>query len=154
MAFSRFIPALLAATVLLTGCSAAFGFFTARSMKGDLEELFQMREVSVPLQSCKMINNSRMGYCLTEASEGDLETLIKAFELQEVTSPPPIITSKDFFAGCGGVLPGTQGNKMYASYGNRPESLRLAPGKAFDSLLLYISSNNQVSCIQISVAFG
>ena len=154
MTSHRFIPVLVVATVLLTGCSAAFNFFNARGMKNDLTKLFEMREISAPLQKCKMIKNSRMGYCSTEASEEELEQMIQAFDLEEVTSPPPIMTSEDFFAGCGSVVPGTQGNRMYASYGNRPENLRLAPGKAFDVLLLYISSVESVHCIQTSISFG
>lgn len=150
MATHKFVPVLLVVVLLYTGCTATYNFINARSMKNGLTELFQGKEIHIPLKSCKKMGKiSRTGYCFTKASEKELEILIKTFDLQEegLSGFMPL-TSEE---GCGTAM---KGYTLYASQGNRPENLRLGPGTAFDFLYVYISPKSPVSCIQASFSFG
>jgi hypothetical protein len=145
----RYIAPLLAALLLLTGCSVVFDIVNKRGLKSDLNAFFQEKGLSVPLKSCKMVQGSRSGYCFTSAGEQELQELIQVFNLQpeNLTGLKPM----DFARGCGSAM---KADRLYISWGNRPENLRIGPGKAFDYLYVSTSTKNTKSCIQTSFSFG
>jgi hypothetical protein len=138
------------------GCSRA----NVMGLRRDLAEISSRFSVDLKGPQCKMVGHTRTGYCISPISNEGVASLISGLNLSRLNGKADEINasdigSLDFDNGCRKEGPFTDISKMEIhGIHNRPDSLRMKDGSAFQYLLLFHNQTTGEVCIQVSYSYG
>lgn len=144
------------AVLLLSGCKSLWTITNRSGLEADVRELLKTAAVEPQHLDCRMVGSTRHASCSLRLSPPEAASVIRALALEGIqTSSEPSSPQARLIADTGpSCVADTSRPIVTYGRGNRPTSLRLASGTAFDYLLLSINKSTAQACVQISYSYG
>ena len=151
--------ALISASVA-GACATLWSSTSRTALAGDMREVLVRGNVDPAFLDCHMLETTRSGICLFDASETEIENLtialeLRALELPNETELPSGSLAGEAQAGCMTSDPFVDGTD-FLLYGiaGRPDQLELSSGGQFEYLILLFDPSNGEACVQASYSYG
>ena len=144
------------ACLLLTGCESPWTISNRSGLEADVRELLKTAAVEPQHLDCRMVGTTRKAACSLRLSPPDTESVIRALALESIpTSSENSSPQAQLIAHAGpSCVAETARPIVTFGLGNRPNSLRLSSGTAFEHLLLTINKSTGQACVQVSYSYG
>ncbi len=144
------------ACLLLTGCASLWTVTNRSGLDADVRELLKTADVEPQHLDCRMVGTTRKAACSLRLSPPQTASVIRALALASIqTSSETSSPQAGLVAHAGpSCVADTSGPIATFGRGNRPSSVRLASGTAFEYLLLTINKSTGQACVQVSYAYG
>jgi hypothetical protein len=143
--------------VLIAGCGLVWQSVQGAALDSDLTQVFEANGLERRELQCRMVDSTRTGFCVLDATEEDAAQLISRLSLvlREAGDVHGNVPSWEIEQGCGSVegFTAESSAQIYES-ARRPETLRLANGTAFEYLLVSFRQDLGKMCIQVSYAYS
>jgi len=143
-----------------SACGVIYSRSTATSLERDLSLLYGEPGLTDSEPGCSVIDSTRTGFCVYEASEGEVASLVERLGLRSITldadgTGSTVAAAEEISAGCLS-QPGYENPRRLLAYESerRGDSIRLDNGTAFEYLLLMFEPVRGGMCIQASYAYG
>ncbi|MBW4530629.1 MAG: hypothetical protein KME02_08090 [Aphanothece saxicola GSE-SYN-MK-01-06B] len=142
--------------LLLAGCQPLWNAANQSALKADVRALLKKAAVEPQHLACRMVDLTRNATCTLRMSSSETASVVRTLALKSIqrsSSPPAPHAQRMELAGRSCVA-GTTGSIITFGLGNRPGSLRLSSGTAFESLMLSFNQSTGQACVQVSYAYG
>jgi hypothetical protein len=156
----RWLGVLLALSSLAAACGQIWSRSTALSLERDLATLLGTPGLSDSAPNCAVLGTTRTGFCVYEATEAELSSIIDQLALQPFTveadgSGSSVGPASEVSAGCL-AQPGFENPRRVVGFesARRAETIRLEEGVAFEYLLVFFEPVGGGICIQASYSYG
>jgi len=129
-------------------------------LRRDLGDISTRFSVDLKGPQCRMLGHTRTGYCISDISKEAVASLISGLNLSNLNGKADEINASDvgsleFDGGCRKEPPFMDITKTEIHWiHNRPDSLRMNNGSAFQYLLLFQNQTTGEVCIQVSYSYG
>ncbi len=142
--------------LLLTGCESLWTITNRLEFEADVRKLLKTAAVEPQHLDCRMVGTTRKAACSLRLSPPETASVIRALELESIqTSPQTSSAQARLIAHAGpSCMADTSKPIVRFGRGNRPNSLRLPSGTAFDYLLLTVNTSTGQACVQASYSYG
>jgi hypothetical protein len=144
------------AVLLLTGCASLWTITNRSGLEADVRALLKTATVAPQHLDCRMVGTTRKAACSLRLSPPETAAVIRALALESIpTSSETSSPQARLIAHAGpSCVAETSRPVVRFGLGNRPNSLRLPSGTAFDELLLTINTSTGQACVQVSYSYG
>lgn len=156
----RWLGVITALSFLAGACGQIWSRSTALSLERDLATLLGPPGLSDTAPNCAVLGTTRTGFCVYEATETELSSIVAQLDLLPITvdadgSGSSVGPAGEVSAGCL-AQPGFENPRRVVGFesARRAEVLRLENGLAFEYLLVFFEPVGGGICIQASYAYG
>ena len=151
---------ILALSGLAAACGQIWSRSTALSLERDLATLLGTPGLSDSAPNCNVLGTTRTGFCVYEATEAELSSIVAQLDLLPFTleadgSGSSVGPAEEVSAGCLD-QPGFENPRRVVAFESdrRADTIRLENGVAFEYLLVFFEPVGGGICIQASYAYG
>jgi hypothetical protein len=144
------------AILLLTGCESLWNVTNRSGLEADVREVLKTAAVKPQRLQCRMVGPTRNGACSLPLSPTETASVLRTLALESIqTSSESPSPHSELIAHAGpSCVAGAPRPIVTFGRGNRPDTLRLPSGTAFEYLLLTINPLTGQACVQVSYAYG
>ncbi len=142
--------------LLLTGCESLWDLTNRSGLEADVRALLKSAAVEPQHLECRMVGTTRKAACSLRLSPPETASVIRALALESIQTSPEISSPQARLIAHAGpsCMADTSRPSVRFGRGNRPNSLRLPSGTAFDYLLLTVNMSTGQACVQVSYSYG
>ncbi|WP_216906047.1 hypothetical protein [Synechococcus sp. CCY 0621] len=144
------------AVLLLNGCESLWTITNRSGLEADVRELLKTAAVEPQHLNCRMVGSTRNAACSLRLSSPEAASVIRALALEGIQASSESSSPQARLIAHAGPSCVADRSRPIVTYGrgNRPTSLRLASGTAFEYLLLTINKSTAQACVQVSYSYG
>ena len=154
------LGALLALSGLAAACGLVWSRSTALSLERDLATLLGTPGLSDSAPNCAVLGTTRTGFCVYEATEAELSSIVAQLDLLPFTvdadgSGSSVGPAGEVSDGCLAQSGFENPRRLVGFESTRgAETIRLEDGVAFEYLLVFFEPVGGGICIQAAYAYG
>lgn len=144
------------AFLLLTGCESLWTITNRTGLEADVRELLKTAAVEPQHLDCRMVGTTRKAACSLRLSPPETTSVIRTLALESIPTSSENPSPQAWLIAQAGpsCVADTSRPIVRFGRGNRPNSLRLPSGTAFEYLLLTVNTSTGQACVQVSYSYG
>jgi hypothetical protein len=142
--------------LLLTGCESLWNLTNRSGLEADVRALLKTAAVEPQYLDCRMVGTTRKAACSLRLSPRQTSSVIRTLALESIPTSSENSSPQAQLIALADPSCVAELSRPIVRFGlgNRPNSLRLSSGTAFDYLLLTINTSTGQACVQISYSYG
>lgn len=143
----------LIACLHLCGCQQLWDSANRVPFQADASNILKKAGVEPQITMAHMVGTSRAAVAEFSISEADFKKLISTLQLEKVSRIPPDFTAKDSPL-LDSYLHGSDNVEAYSTTEERPSTLKLEGGSAFEYAVFLYNSRSGKACLLTCYAYG